>query len=73
MTYSSLDQIYRSILLSKYFVKGWGKPDSLKRLEAVLQLNPLVIVLKLWLMVVNALFKTCYLKRLIHPRWHHLF
>ncbi|XP_026274817.1 protein ABHD18 isoform X2 [Frankliniella occidentalis] len=32
MSYSSLDQIYRSILLSKYFVKGWGKPDSLKRL-----------------------------------------
>ncbi|XP_034244711.1 protein ABHD18 isoform X2 [Thrips palmi] len=32
MTYSSLDQIYRSILLSKYFVKGWGKPDNLKRL-----------------------------------------
>ncbi|KAJ1521080.1 hypothetical protein ONE63_002786 [Megalurothrips usitatus] len=32
MAYSSLDQIYRSILLSKYFVKGWGKPANLKRL-----------------------------------------
>lgn len=32
MSYSSLDHIYRSILLSKYFVKGWGKPANLKRL-----------------------------------------
>lgn len=32
MTLNRLDQIYRSILLSKYFVKGWGKPENLKRL-----------------------------------------
>ncbi|XP_075234970.1 protein ABHD18 isoform X2 [Lycorma delicatula] len=32
MTINRLDQIYRSILLSKYFVKGWGKPENLKRL-----------------------------------------
>ncbi|XP_014253602.1 protein ABHD18 [Cimex lectularius] len=29
---SSLDKIYRSILLSKYFIKGWGSPTDLKRL-----------------------------------------
>ncbi|CAH0385932.1 unnamed protein product [Bemisia tabaci] len=32
MPLSRLDQIYRSVLLSKYFVEGWGKPESLKRL-----------------------------------------
>lgn len=32
MPYSKLDKIYRSILLSKYFIKGWGSPENLKRL-----------------------------------------
>ena len=31
---SRLDQIYRSILLSKFFVRGWGKPENLRRLFA---------------------------------------
>ncbi|CAL4065394.1 unnamed protein product, partial [Meganyctiphanes norvegica] len=31
---SRLDQIYRSILLSKFFVRGWGKPENLKKLFA---------------------------------------
>ncbi|KAL3245059.1 hypothetical protein MRX96_047062 [Rhipicephalus microplus] len=26
------DAVYRTALLSKYFIKGWGKPDNLKRL-----------------------------------------
>ncbi|KAK7496534.1 hypothetical protein BaRGS_00012186 [Batillaria attramentaria] len=29
---SRLDQLYRRLLLTKFFTKGWGKPDSLKRL-----------------------------------------
>ncbi|KAF4532863.1 hypothetical protein B566_EDAN001466 [Ephemera danica] len=29
---SRLDQVYRSIVLSKFFTKGWGKPENLKRL-----------------------------------------
>ncbi|KAG1665454.1 Protein ABHD18 [Nymphon striatum] len=29
---SKFDAIYRSILLSKFFVKGWGKPDNLKKI-----------------------------------------
>lgn len=32
MPVSKLDQVYRSILLSKFFTKGWGKPDNIKRL-----------------------------------------
>ncbi|XP_037087853.1 protein ABHD18-like [Pollicipes pollicipes] len=32
MSGSRTDRIYRSILLTKFFTKGWGKPDSLKRL-----------------------------------------
>lgn len=31
---SKLDSIYRSIVLSKFFTKGWGKPENLKRLFA---------------------------------------
>ncbi|CAL1265408.1 unnamed protein product [Larinioides sclopetarius] len=31
---SKLDAIYRSIMLTKFFTKGWGKPDNLKRLFA---------------------------------------
>ncbi|XP_035220093.1 protein ABHD18-like [Stegodyphus dumicola] len=31
---SKLDAIYRSIMLAKFFTKGWGKPDNLKRLFA---------------------------------------
>lgn len=31
---SRVDQIYRSILLSKFFVRGWGKPENLRRLFA---------------------------------------
>ncbi|ODM92638.1 hypothetical protein Ocin01_14037 [Orchesella cincta] len=29
---SRLDQVYRSIVLSKFFSKGWGNPDNLKKL-----------------------------------------
>ncbi|KAG8183714.1 hypothetical protein JTE90_002781 [Oedothorax gibbosus] len=29
---SKLDAIYRSIMLAKFFTKGWGKPENLKRL-----------------------------------------
>ncbi|XP_043190201.1 protein ABHD18-like isoform X2 [Amphibalanus amphitrite] len=32
MAGSRTDRIYRSILLTKFFTKGWGKPESLKRL-----------------------------------------
>ncbi|XP_037784647.1 protein ABHD18-like isoform X2 [Penaeus monodon] len=31
---SRVDQIYRSILLSKFFVRGWGKPENLRRIFA---------------------------------------
>ncbi|BFZ24514.1 hypothetical protein BsWGS_27553 [Bradybaena similaris] len=34
MTVSRLDQLYRRLLLTKFFTKGWGKPDNLKRLFA---------------------------------------
>lgn len=29
---NKLDQIYRSLRLTKYFIKGWGKSENLKRL-----------------------------------------
>ncbi|XP_076446925.1 protein ABHD18-like [Babylonia areolata] len=29
---SRLDQLYRRLLLTKFFTKGWGKPDNLKRI-----------------------------------------
>lgn len=29
---SRLDHLYRSLLLTKFFTKGWGKPENLKRL-----------------------------------------
>lgn len=32
MSFSKLDIVYRSILLSKYFIKGWGNPEDLIRL-----------------------------------------
>jgi hypothetical protein len=28
---SRLDHVYRSILMTKFFTKGWGKPENLKR------------------------------------------
>jgi len=28
---SKLDQVYRSVLLSKFFTRGWGKPDTLAK------------------------------------------
>uniref|UniRef100_A0A0P4WF12 Uncharacterized protein n=1 Tax=Scylla olivacea TaxID=85551 RepID=A0A0P4WF12_SCYOL len=31
---SRVDQIYRSILLTKFFVRGWGKPENLRRIFA---------------------------------------
>ncbi|XP_068239380.1 protein ABHD18 isoform X2 [Palaemon carinicauda] len=31
---SRVDQIYRSILLSRFFVRGWGKPENLRRIFA---------------------------------------
>ncbi|XP_043271133.1 protein ABHD18 isoform X2 [Venturia canescens] len=32
MAPSRLDAVYRSILLTKFFTKGWGNPDSLRRI-----------------------------------------
>ncbi|XP_046394234.1 protein ABHD18 isoform X2 [Ischnura elegans] len=32
MPVSRLDQVYRSMVMSKFFSKGWGKPENLKRL-----------------------------------------
>ncbi|GAB6026012.1 hypothetical protein CHUAL_011975 [Chamberlinius hualienensis] len=32
MSFSKLDRLYRTILLSKFFTKGWGDPQSIKRL-----------------------------------------
>ncbi|XP_037872275.1 protein ABHD18 isoform X2 [Bombyx mori] len=32
MSASKLDAVYRSILLTKFFTKGWGKPENLRRL-----------------------------------------
>ncbi|KAJ8712943.1 hypothetical protein PYW08_008247 [Mythimna loreyi] len=32
MSASRLDAVYRSILLTKFFTKGWGKPENLRRL-----------------------------------------
>nr|CAG4645618.1 EOG090X08BF [Lynceus sp. MCZ IZ 141354] len=29
---SRLDQVYRSLILSKFFTKGWGKPENIQRL-----------------------------------------
>ncbi|PNF20985.1 Protein ABHD18 [Cryptotermes secundus] len=29
---SRLDHVYRSMLMTKFFTKGWGKPENLKRL-----------------------------------------
>lgn len=29
---SRFDAVYRTALLSKYFIKGWGKPDNIKRI-----------------------------------------
>ena len=26
----TFDQVYRSIVLTKFFVDGWGKPENLK-------------------------------------------
>lgn len=31
MTVNRLDNIYRSVVLTKYFVKGWGKTENLKK------------------------------------------
>ncbi|XP_076030782.1 protein ABHD18 isoform X2 [Oratosquilla oratoria] len=31
---SRVDHIYRSILLTKFFTKGWGKPENLRRIFA---------------------------------------
>ncbi|XP_046748360.1 protein ABHD18 isoform X3 [Diprion similis] len=32
MPASRLDAVYRSLLLTKFFTKGWGKPENLKRI-----------------------------------------
>lgn len=32
MPASKLDAVYRSFLITKFFTKGWGKPENLKRL-----------------------------------------
>ncbi|XP_074649634.1 protein ABHD18-like isoform X2 [Tubulanus polymorphus] len=32
MSRSRLDQIYRRLLLTKFFTKGWGKPENIKRI-----------------------------------------
>ena len=31
MTPSRWDHFYRFILMTRFFTKGWGKPESLKR------------------------------------------
>lgn len=31
MPISRLDTAYRSLVLSKFFSKGWGKPENLKK------------------------------------------
>lgn len=31
-TISRLDQIYRALVLSKFFSKGWGNPENMKKL-----------------------------------------
>ena len=31
---SRVDQIYRSILLTKFFTHGWGKPENLRKIFA---------------------------------------
>jgi len=33
---SRLDYLYRSLLLTKFFTKGWGKPENLKRFERLI-------------------------------------
>lgn len=38
---SRLDQIYRSVILTKFFTKGWGQPDTLKK---ILRLRKLLSV-----------------------------
>ena len=32
MMESRLDHIYRSLLLTKFFTKGWGPPETLKKI-----------------------------------------
>lgn len=34
---SRLDHLYRSLLLTKFFTKGWGKPENLKRFDYYFQ------------------------------------
>jgi len=34
---SRLDHLYRSLLLTKFFTKGWGKPENLKRYDYYFQ------------------------------------
>lgn len=29
---SRLDQVYRSILLTRFYTRGWGRPDTLSRI-----------------------------------------
>ena len=29
---STLDKVYRSLLLTKFFTRGWGKPEHMKRI-----------------------------------------
>lgn len=31
MTVNTFDHLYRKLLLTKYFVNGWGDPEKLKR------------------------------------------
>lgn len=31
MQRSSLDKIYRRMLITRFFEKGWGKPENLQR------------------------------------------
>lgn len=33
--HSRLDKIYRSMLITKFFEKGWGKPENLQRYKKI--------------------------------------
>lgn len=28
---SKLDRVYRNLVLSKFFIRGWGNPENIKR------------------------------------------
>jgi len=75
---SRLDHLYRSLLLTKFFTKGWGKPENLKRFDYlfqylkffsfILQFRQVVCILQLVLLdncAVGTLFKIAALAGLL--------